>query len=50
MSYRRKQEEKHRLKKLYNETKSWYGTGVYYDEDKETFHIKDAGIIKFNEN
>ena len=37
MSYHRKQEENRRLKKIYDKTKTWYGTGVYYDEDKGRF-------------
>lgn len=37
MSYRRKQEEKHRLKKLYNETKNSYGAGVWYSEEKHRY-------------
>ena len=37
MSYHRKQEEKHRLKKLYNETKNSYGAGVWYSEEKHRY-------------
>lgn len=37
MSYRRKQEEKHRLKKLYKETKNSYGAGVWYNEEKHRY-------------
>ena len=37
MSYRRKQEENHRLKKLYDKTKCSYGAGAYYDERKDRF-------------
>ena len=37
MSYYRKQEDSHRLKKLYNETKNSYRAGVYYDEQKGRF-------------
>ena len=37
MSYHRKQEEKRRLKKTYNQTKHAYGCGVYYDERKNRF-------------
>lgn len=34
MSYHRKQEEKRRLNKLYNETRNSYGAGAYYDYEK----------------
>ena len=37
MSYRRSQERNRRLKKLYNETKSWYGVGAYYDENRDRY-------------
>lgn len=37
MSYRRKQEENRRLKRLYNKTKCSYRAGVYYDEQKGRF-------------
>lgn len=34
MGYRRSQQDKHKLKKLYEETRTKYGSGVYYNEDK----------------
>ena len=37
MSHRRKMKEKHKLKHVYNQTKSFYGVGVYYDEDKKRY-------------
>ena len=37
MSYRRKQEENRRLKRLYSKTKCSYGAGAYYDEQKDRF-------------
>ena len=37
MSYQRKQEEKRRLKKLYDKSKFLYGMGAYWDEDKNRF-------------
>ena len=37
MSHRRKEEDKHRLKKLYNKTHSSYGAGAYYDNQKERY-------------
>jgi len=43
MSHRRKMEEKHRLKKLYNASKNhcWFA-GAWYDEDKDRI-IKTKG-------
>ena len=32
MSYKRSKDEKEHLKKLYEETKYWYGAGAYYNE------------------
>ena len=45
MSYKRKQEEKRRLKKLYEKTKYGYCAGAWYDERKKRIiryscHIK----------
>ena len=37
MSYHRKREENRRLKKLYDETKSGYVAGAWYDENKKRF-------------
>lgn len=37
MGHLRSAEDKRRLGNLYNATKSRYGTGVYYDEDKQRF-------------
>ena len=37
MSHRRKSEDKRRLKKLYEETKHQYGTGVWYNDKKNRF-------------
>ena len=34
MGYRRSQERKRRLKKLYDETKNSYGAGAWFDEKK----------------
>lgn len=34
MSYQRKREEKKRLKQLYDKTKTFYGSGAWYDEEK----------------
>lgn len=35
MSYKRSKCRNDRLKKLYNETKTYYGCGVYYDKRKK---------------
>ncbi len=35
MSHKRKMEEKHRLKKLYNASKNHWFAGAWYDEDKD---------------
>lgn len=37
MSHRRKTEDKRRLKRLYEETKHQYGTGVWYSDKKNRF-------------
>ena len=37
MSYHRKQQDKHKLKHLYNETWHSYGAGAYYDERKNRY-------------
>lgn len=37
MGYRRATERNHRLKKLYNETKNTFGSGVYYDDKKQRY-------------
>ena len=37
MSHRRKMKEKHKLKHVYNQTKSFYGVGAYYDKDKKRY-------------
>ena len=37
MGYFRSIENKRRLGNLYNETKSQYGNGAYFDEDKQRF-------------
>ena len=37
MGWKRCQNRKHRLIKLYNNTKNSYGSGVYYDEDKKRY-------------
>jgi len=37
MSHRRKQEDKRRLKKLYEKTKTYYGAGAYYDSKKNRY-------------
>lgn len=37
MSYKRKQIEKHKLKKLYDETWHSYSAGAYYDDRKNRF-------------
>ena len=37
MSYRRSQEQKRRLHKLYLETKNYYGCGVWFDENKQIY-------------
>lgn len=37
MSYRRSQQEKKKLKKLYEETKTSYGSGAYFDKDKKRY-------------
>ena len=37
MSYKRTQIEKHKLKKLYDETWHNYGAGAYYDDRKNRF-------------
>jgi hypothetical protein len=39
MSYRRKQQEKQKHKKLYEETKNKYGKGLWYDPRKERFIV-----------
>ena len=35
MSYKRKVIENKKLRKLYENTKNWYGAGAYYDERKK---------------
>lgn len=37
MSYHRSQERNRRLKKLYNETKNSYGSGVWYDDENNRY-------------
>lgn len=37
MSYKRVEQRKKRLEKLYNETKHGYAAGVYYDRRKERY-------------
>lgn len=37
MSHKRSVEDKRRLEKTYNKTKSKYGPGVWYDEKKKRF-------------
>lgn len=37
MSYDRQKEDKRRLIKLYQKTKSRFGSGVYFDEDKKRY-------------
>ena len=37
MSYKRKKEDKHRLRKLYNETHTHYGAGAWYNEKKDRY-------------
>lgn len=37
MSHRRKREENHRLKKLYEETKNGYGRGAWYSDKKQRY-------------
>ena len=37
MSYKRKVEDKRRLKKNYEETKNTYGAGTWYDETKNRY-------------
>ena len=37
MAYNQSRERKRRLLKLYNETKYKYGSGVFYDEDKNRY-------------
>lgn len=37
MSHKRKVEDIHRLKKVYEATKHGYGPGVWYDENKGTY-------------
>ena len=51
MGYRRSKERNRRLKKLYDETKNWYGAGAYYDEDKKRYirysPCKNSGYTKY---
>ncbi len=35
MGYHRSREEKRRLRKLYEQTKNWYGSGAYYSTRKK---------------
>ena len=37
MSWKRCQNRKHRLIKLYNNTRTSYSSGVYYDKDKNRY-------------
>lgn len=37
MSYHRCQEDKRRLRKLYNKTKNDWGSGVWYDDKKKRY-------------
>ena len=46
MDYKSKQEEKRRLQKLYNETKTFFGAGAYFDDKKSRiirFYIYPEG-------
>lgn len=43
MSYRRKAQEKCRLKKLAKETETQYGAGAYFDRDKNRYIRYAAG-------
>ena len=51
MGYRRSNERNRRLKKLYDETKNWYGAGAYYDEDKKRYirysPCRNSGYAKY---
>lgn len=50
MSYFRSKEDKRRLAKLYYETKSQYGSGAYYDDDKRRYiryYPAQVGFTKF---
>lgn len=38
MSWKECQERKRRLLKLYNQTKTYYGKGVWYDEDTNRYY------------
>lgn len=37
MSHKRKEEDKKRLKKVYEETKNGYGPGVWFDDKKRRY-------------
>jgi len=41
MSHKRKAEDNKRLKKTYEETKNWYGPGVWYDEKTGRYYRLD---------
>lgn len=43
MSHKRSREDKRRLEKLYQKTRTHYGRGVWYDERKERFIKYDGG-------
>ena len=45
MSHRRKIEDKRRLKKLYNETRTLYGSGAYFDKDAGRYIRYSAGGV-----
>lgn len=51
MSYHGSKERNRRLKKLYGETKTQYGAGAYYDEDKKRLikysPRKNSGYAKY---
>lgn len=53
MRYRRTQKERHKLLKLYNETKTHYGVGVYYSNKRNRYvrcYLKKPGTKKFLKN
>lgn len=46
MAYKQAQNRKKHLLKTYNETKNWYGAGVYFDETRgcyRRYSITDGG-------
>lgn len=56
MSWRRAEERKKRLIKLYNKTKNYYGRGVWYNEDNDRYYRyslnngKNCSYYKFCKN